>query len=547
MLAVVTATAVGLAGLPAGWLKPVVDVGEDGGPRQVIYALQPKQLAAFKLTPVYTGTNRYEHIGYGGAAGSAKSHTARAVAMAVAAQWPGSTSIIFRKTETEALENHYQKFRTELPEHVYCRGRKVRFYRWNGKELSFTFPTRNNSRILLGHLGHNDDVFKYIGNEYDCVIFEEATMQTEFQVEYITGNRMRATVNGSIPFALYPSNPGNVGHQWYRRRFITRDFREDEDGSKYVFLQARLADNKILELRDPGYRKRLDRLPEPYRSWQRDGDFEAGAGAALPQLRRAVHLVEPFAVPDYWEFFGAFDWGFDHPWTFGEYAANEDGDVYKLQSLTGRRDMPWEIAEKIKARVDVGRMRYIEAGRDVFQVRKARGEQQGLSASGDSTPTLHEYFLEAGIRTMRPANTARIFGLQNLRAYLAWENTGPEVNGVVQAGDPALRFFDNEGNRRCYAQLEAMVPNPDDTEDVLKVNANDFGEGGDDFYDETRYAICGRPRKATSVEQNKPIRAFDPVILQLEMDRGRKGDDKREKMPVKRNRAPMHPEQGEYT
>jgi hypothetical protein len=37
------------------------------------------------------------------------------------------------------------------------------------------------------------------------------------------------------------------------------------------------------------------------------------------------------------------------------------------------------------------------------------------------------------------------------------------------------------------------------------------------------------------------------VILQLEMDRGRKGDDKREKMPVKRNRAPMHPEQGEYT
>jgi hypothetical protein len=38
--------------------------------------------------------------------------------------------------------------------------------------------------------------------------------------------------------------------------------------------------------------------------------------------------------------FAAFDWGFHHPWSFGRYCVDEDGQVYKRESLTGRLDLP---------------------------------------------------------------------------------------------------------------------------------------------------------------------------------------------------------------
>lgn len=527
--------------LPPGiTLEPCVTVAG-----QMIYGLQPKQAEAYRLTPLWQGSKGVRYLGYGGAAGGAKSHFARAIALAVACQWKGSTSIIFRQTEREVMENHYQKFRTELPDYARDKhGRKVRFYNWNGKDLAFTFPYLGGSRILLGHLRRDDDVFKYQGNEYDVIIFEEATHYSQFMVSWLTGNRLRATVPTAKPFAVFPSNPGNIGHQWYTRLFIKRDFREGEKPEQHAFVQSKLADNAVLRARDPDYELKLNRLPEPYRSWQRDGDFEAGAGAALPQLRRERHLVKPFVVPDYWERFGAFDWGFAHPWSFGEYAVSEDGDVYCLQTIRGRRQLPWEIAQRIIELCPQAKdFRTIAAGRDVFEVRKARGEQK---SKDDNAPTLNEHFIDAGLKNMVPANTARVFGLENLRIYLAWDNTGPLVDGMPTPGDPALRFFDNPGNRQTIEQLEAMVPDPDNLEDVLKVDADEFGQGGDDDYDQVRYAMSSRPRKAPSVERDKPIKAFAPEILQLEMDRGRRPQDTREKLPSRRRAAPSHPELGDY-
>lgn len=531
--------------LPPGiHLEPCVTVPQPGNPHHVVYGLQPKQLLAYRMTPLYRGSKGVRYLGYGGAAGGAKSHTARAIATAVASQWWGSTSIIFRKTEKEVKENHYQKFRTELPTHAIKDGRKVKFYEWNGSDRAFTFPHMGGSRILLGHLRRDDDVFKYQGNEYDCIIFEESTHYTWFMISWLLGNRLRATVPHSKPFAVFPSNPGNIGHQWYTRLFIRKDYREHEDPAQHAFVQSKLADNAILQARDPDYEKKLNRLPEPYRSWQRDGDFEAGAGSALPQLRRAIHLVKPFGIPDYWQRFGAFDWGYSHPWSFGEYAVSEDGDVYCLQTIRGRLQLPWDIAQRIgELCPQAKQFRYIAAGRDVFEVRKARGEG---NTKDDNAPTLNEHFQDAGFRNLIKANTARMFGLENLRIYLAWDNTGPLVDGMPTPGDPALRFFDNASNRLAVDQLEAMVPDPDNPEDVLKVDADEMGDGGDDDYDQIRYACSSRPRKAPSVEEKKPIRAFDPAILKLEMDRGRKPDDTREKLPARRRQAPLHPEMGEY-
>jgi terminase large subunit-like protein len=503
---------------------PVVSLGD-----QPIYSFQPKQLEAFRLTPVWDSAEGTVHLGYGGSAGSGKSYAARGIALAVASRWPGSTSIIFRKTEAEVLENHYQKFRTELPLTMQHEGRQVPFYTWNGEERSFTFPQSKNSRILLGFLRHADDIYKYQGNEYDLIIFEEATHYPWASVSWLINNRLRATVPGSLPFVFYPTNPGNVGHFWFNRVFVRRDFRDEERPNEYAFVQAKLADNRVLMERDPSYARKLDQLQEPYRSWYRDGLWTAGVGSGLAMLNRRVHLIPPFEVPSHWLRFGAFDWGFNHPFAFGEYAVSEDGDLFKLQSITGRFLLPHEIAQRITAHVDPKRLKYIAAGLDAFHVLKARGE---------NTPTIAESLGKHGLH-LSPANTDRIPGWNNLRSFLAWQNIGP---GATE-GEPGLRFFDNPGNQTCLDQLEAMVSDPDDPEDVLKVNADEHGEGGDDYADETRYACASRPSRAPNLHQDAPVQAFSKAALAYDVERLYKRTDLRPRL-AKRGMPPLHSEFG---
>lgn len=447
-------------------LTPVVEL--DG---IVYYALQKKQLEAFDLTPLgrEPGEEGPEMIGYGGSAGGGKSHLARAAAVTACLIWPGCTGIIFRKTEGEVRENHVNKFRTEMPE-LHPDGDRI--YGWNGEDMCATWF--NKSKLFFGYLRLDDDVHRYQGPEYDFMIFEEATHYSWFMVNWLTSNRLRATTNDSSPFCLFPSNPGSKGHAWFKRLFIERIHYEDdgENPRDYAFVQSRLADNKILMRRDPKYAKRLDRLPEPWRSWQRDGDFSAGAGGAFAELERKAHLVKPFKIPDHWIQFGSFDWGYNHPFSFGHYAIDEDGCLWKLDTVTGLRLQPHEIVQAIKRKVPVDTLRYISAGHDLWSKRRAYG---------DSGETLWEYFSSEGIVCVQ-ADTDRVNGYQNLIRYMAWKTVDDG-----KPGTPRLRFFDTPGNVLALAQLANMVTVEGGGEDVLKVDADERGDGGDDIYDETRY------------------------------------------------------------
>lgn len=438
--------------------KPVVEIAG-----KVVYSLQEKQLEALNATPLRGGAA--SHIGYGGAAGGGKSHLARVVATLAALEWPGSTSIIFRRTSAEVERNHMLPFRAEVPDgggDVYTlnESKKVATW-WNG------------SRTLFGWLQYDKDVFDYQGDSYDLMVFEEATHLSWFQVSWLTGNRLRASVDGTVPFALYPSNPGNIGQFWYKRLFIDRNFRAEEQPEDYTFVQSRLSDNRILMERDPKYIERLNKLPEPLRSQLRDGDWSAGAGLALPGLKRDVHMVPAFEPPDHWFFWNAYDHGFNHPFVFGHFCADEDGNAYLVDTVTGRHLLDHEIIERIRERktirLDLAKMTH--AGHDAWNEYRARGE---------ATPTTAERFAQAGI-VMRKANTSRISGLQNMRHYIA--------------ANPKPRFYvmDTPSNQMAFACLEAMVVDPDSPEDALKVDADDFGDGGDDPYDMVRYGLAGRP------------------------------------------------------
>jgi hypothetical protein len=118
------------------------------------------------------------------------------------------------------------------------------------------------------------------------------------------------------------------------------------------------------------------------------------------------------------------------------------------------------------------------AGHDVFQT---KGDEQGK--------TIEQQYREArdpetkaaiGFK-LEKANIARISGAQELLARLG----NREMNIA-----PRIKVFHT--CPRTIAMFTRMVCDPRDPEDVLKVNADVNGDGGDDEYDSVRYGVMAR-------------------------------------------------------
>lgn len=209
-----------------------------------------------------------------------------------------------------------------------------------------------------------------------------------------------------------------------------------------------------------------------------------GVGFALSQLDEKVHIIPQFRIPDHWVQFGAFDWGYQHPFCFGHFATDEDGNVYLADSVHGfdgqrmglpdlRNLLPQKQVEAIKKYVPLQRLNHIVAGHDVKAEQRARGSRG---------PTIAEQWAELGY-PLTLANIARVAGLNNMRRYVDFEENRP----------PRFYLMDTPGNRYTFKVLQRMQLDDKNLEDALKVDAALNGLGGDDPYDMVRYGLMSRP------------------------------------------------------
>jgi hypothetical protein len=381
---------------------------------------------------------------------------------------------------------------------------------WNEQKKRWTFKA--GAIVEFGYCETWKDVQRYQGQQFSYIGFDEVGNLAEERIWAFLMSRCRSGGPGILPMMRASANPGGPGHAWLRKRFIDacgmdgeRVYVDPGTGLTRRFVPARLYDNPTLLVNNPQYEAQLKSLPDMLRRQLLEGDWDAGSGLALGELNRSRHLIDPFEIPGHWTQFGAFDWGYAHPFSFGWYTVDGDGNVYKVDTVTGRRLLPHEIHERIAARVPLDKLKYIAGGLDLWNTIKAKGE---------NTPPLAEQFWGFGWK-LQKANVDRVSGLNNMRRYVTWRPATEDE--PIQ--EPAFRLMDTEGNRRCFDQLSAMVSDPDDPEDALKVDGDpDTGEGGDDMYDETRYALASRPRKAGSPPRPpKPARyddGFEKVVEQ---------------------------------
>jgi len=391
---------------------------------------------------------------------------------------------------------------------------------WNGGLKRWTFP--GGGIVQFGYCKTKDEVQRYHGQEWAYIGFDEIGDVPDERVWIMLMAENRCPNPNVIRMMRGTANPGKPGHPWIKRRFIDKCGKMGEKLYEYKysmpggleavltrrFIPARVTDNPVYA-NDPVYMATLFQLPDILRRQLLYGDWDAGFGMALDELDEDVHFVQPFAIPGNWVQFGSFDWGYQHPWVFGHYAVNEDGVVFKLATYTGRLQSDREIAETLQNYIPFDQLRYTVAGLDCWATHRAR--------SDESTPSTQERFAEQDIYLTK-ANVARHAGLRQMREMVAYKG---RLSGG-EDGEPDFYMMDNPGNRKCFETLESMIVNPDDPEDALKTDADPItGLGGDDSYDETRYALASRPGRAVSRWKDREVRAFSKETLFFEMEKRR--------------------------
>jgi phage terminase large subunit-like protein len=229
---------------------------------------QASFLGLHRTRPVAAGV--FEAL-FGGAAGPGKSSALLMAAAQTAWGYPGSASILFRKTFTDLAEPGALMDRAMewwLPT-------SKTGIRWDGTNKIFTFP--NGSKVSLAYLKNPQDHLRYQSAEYQLVCFDELTQwETPKQYEYIGLSRVRRLKGSSTPLRLLAaSNPGGPGHQWVKERFIGAvDMRT---GSRIEasrpFLPARIQDNPHLDQDE--YIESLKHLHPTVRAQLLKGDWDA--------------------------------------------------------------------------------------------------------------------------------------------------------------------------------------------------------------------------------------------------------------------------------
>jgi predicted phage terminase large subunit-like protein len=247
---------------------------------------------------------------------------------------PGYNAILFRRTYADLT----------LPEALMDRafewlGGKAH---WSGKDHTWIFPS--GARLSFGYLEHSNDKFRYQSAAFQYIGFDELTQFKELDYRYLF-SRLRRLEGVNLPLRMRSaSNPGGIGHEWVKQRFIT-------EGSKYgrQVIPAKLGDNPYLD-RDE-YVKSLMELDPVTRRQLLDGDWTARQLGGYFR-REWFNIVEEYPrnchFTRYWDLAATKPRkGAEPDWTCG-LLLGEKGGQYWVVDVQRTRTTPQQVELLVK-------------------------------------------------------------------------------------------------------------------------------------------------------------------------------------------------------
>jgi hypothetical protein len=393
---------------------------------------------------------------YGGAAGGGKSY-AMLVDPLRYAHRAAHRGLIIRRSMPE-LRELIDKSRELYPKAFPgCKYKEV--------EKLWNFPS--GAKIEFGFLERDADVYRYQGQAYSWIGFDEIThLPTEFAWNYLA-SRLRTTDPEIQTYMRCTANPGGAGATWVKKRYIdpapSYEPFKGADGLTRKFIPARLQDNPYLAT-DGRYEMMLKALPPTQRQQLLDGNWDVAEGAAFTEFNPLDHVITPFDIPLSWEKIKGIDYGY----------ASESACVWgTVDPSDGTLIIYRELYKKGLTGVDLAAMLTNMELEDPMSVPGVL-DTACWSRTGTIGPTVGETLQRAGHK-LRRADKNRIQGKIQIHEYLK----------LQQSGRPRLQIFNTCPN--LIRELQSIPLDKSNPEDV-NTHAPDHA------YDALRYLIMSRPR-----------------------------------------------------
>lgn len=239
--------------------------------------------------------------------------------------------------------------------------------RWNEQKHQWTFPS--GAVLKFGHMANENDKTQYQGSQYQFVGYDELTHFSETMYTYLF-SRMRKQKDNDIPMRMRAAgNPGGLGHEWVKRRFIdppdpeTMTEKEIEQKGARIFIPSGLKDNPYLDQED--YIESLDQLDSVTRAQLLNGDWDIAADGnmfkkewfdnrILSELPHDVNLIRRVR---YWDLASTDEEKVIKEKGDADYTASvlqalgDDGNVYVLE-VSRDRLTPAAVEKLVKSKAE---------------------------------------------------------------------------------------------------------------------------------------------------------------------------------------------------
>lgn len=173
---------------------------------------------------------------YGGAAGGGKSVAILAAALQFVEQ-PGYSALIIRRTHKQL--DKADSILNKSKDWLWGKAK------WNGDAKRWTFPS--GATLEFGHMEAEQDKRNYQGGAWAYVGVDEATQFTGPMLAY-PRTRQRRVAGSAVPVRWRgASNPGDVGHEYVKARYVKLADGSSPCGPDRQFFPARLEDNPHLD------------------------------------------------------------------------------------------------------------------------------------------------------------------------------------------------------------------------------------------------------------------------------------------------------------
>lgn len=395
-------------------------------------------------------------------------------------------------------------FRKEMPQTDDLIERAKEIYlpigaEWREQPRAFRFP--GGGRVRFRPLENVTDAAKYQGqNLSDCAVEEAGNYEDPRAIDMLFGALRSKT---GIPVQLIlTANPGGVGQQWIKHRYIDPAprgrlplIRKLSNGGehRYVYIPSRVQDNRILLENDPTYINRLHLVgsPELVRAWL-DGDWSVVAGAFFPEWSLDKHVVAPRSLPAYWQRFRSFDWGSARPFSVGWWAVS-DGELPEFPSGALVRYREWYGAAKDgngRTIPNTGLRLTAEEVADGIAERERGDVTERRTMTGVADPSIFAQDGGPSIADRMAARKVYFRAADNSRvgrngAQGGWDQLRARLKGDGEK--PALYVFSTCTD--LIRTLPAMQHDQNRPEDL-------DSDGEDHGVDEVRYGVLSRPYTA---------------------------------------------------